>query len=234
MIPIKDLNKSGSFPFVVLIIIILNAIVFAYELSLPAQAQAAFFKAFGMTPKNLTYLALGESGGGLIPWWATLFTYMFLHGGWLHVIFNLWFLWIFGDNVEDMLGHARFALFYVSCGVGSAVAEAFFSANADVPIIGASGAIAGVMGAYLWLFPTARIVTLVWIIVIFFFVRIPAVIFLGLWFALQVFNGSGSYAADGSSGGIAWFAHAGGFVIGIVLILTLFRPVKKKKFIKEE
>ncbi len=233
MIPIKDLNKSGSFPFVVLIIIILNALVFAYELSLPDAAQAGFFKAFGMTPKNLTYMALGESGEGVIPWWATLFTYMFLHGGWLHVIFNLWFLWIFGDNVEDMLGHARFALFYVACGVGSAVAEAFFSANADVPIIGASGAIAGVMGAYLWLFPTARIVTLVWIIVIFFFVRIPAVIFLGLWFALQVFNGSGSYAAD-ASGGIAWFAHAGGFIIGIVLLLTFFRPIKKKKFIEEE
>jgi len=233
MIPIKDLNKSGSFPFVVLIIIILNALVFAYELSLPDAAQAGFFKAFGMTPKNLTYMALGESGEGVIPWWATLFTYMFLPGGWLHVIFNLWFLWIFGDNVEDMLGHARFALFYVACGVGSAVAEAFFSANADVPIIGASGAIAGVMGAYLWLFPTARIVTLVWIIVIFFFVRIPAVIFLGLWFALQVFNGSGSYAAD-ASGGIAWFAHAGGFIIGIVLLLTFFRPIKKKKFIEEE
>ncbi len=223
MIPIRDINPSRSTPFVVWFIIAINTLVFLFELSLNDQQLQAFAYMFGLVPERLPYLLVGEGNNFPVPVWMTFITHMFIHGGFLHIIFNMWFLFIFGDNVEDSLGHFRFAIFYLLCGLSAAIIQTLLTSNPSVPMIGASGAIAGVMGAYLWLFPHARIVTLIPVFIFFYFVEIPAVFFLGFWFFIQIFNGSGSYVAS-VSGGVAWWAHAGGFVTGIILVMTIFKP----------
>jgi len=231
MIPLKDDVPSRSMPIVTLVLIALNVAAYVYQLSLGFAADAggraaaeAFVFEFGATPCRLT--ATCDRGDFPSPY-VTVFTSMFLHGSPLHVAGNMLYLWIFGDNVEDSLGHGRFLLFYLLSGVAAAAAQTITSPTSTIPMIGASGAVSGVLGAYLLLFPYATILTLM---IFGFFIRsvhIPAVIVLGFWIVLQLINGwltmSASATGRGESGGVAWFAHIGGFLAGMLLLL-LFRP----------
>lgn len=221
MIPLRDRNPSGRFPLVTILLIIANAAVFIYQLSLGAKLPPFFYR-YALIPAHI--FSLGEAPG-ITPGvhFFPFLTSMFLHGGWLHVIGNMWYLWIFGDNVEDRLGHGRFLLFYVVCGIGAAAAHVMLNPHSTVPCVGASGAIAGVLGAYFISFPFARVVTLVPIFFFFTVIEIPAVIILLFWFVLQFFSGTLSImtAAQTGSGGVAWWAHVGGFVFGMILI-TVF------------
>jgi membrane associated rhomboid family serine protease len=153
---------------------------------------------------------------------------MFLHGGWLHLLGNMWFLWVFGDNIEDRLGHLRYLVFYLATGLGAGLAHALLNLSSTIPAVGASGAISGVLGAYFVLFPHSRVITLVPLLFFFFTVRLPAVIILGYWFAIQFISGLGAVALPGS-GGVAWWAHIGGFVLGAVLV-RMFRPRRRPVF----
>jgi rhomboid family protein len=231
MIPLKDDVASRSAPIVTIVLIALNVAAYVYQISLGLSVDAsgrdaaeAFVFEFGATPCRLT--ATCDRGDFPSPY-VTIFTSMFLHGSPLHVGGNMLYLWIFGDNVEDILGHGRFLLFYLLSGVAAAVAQTVTSPTSAVPMIGASGAVSGVLGAYLLLFPYATILTMV---IFGFFVRtvhIPALIVLGFWIVLQLINGwitvSASAMGRGETGGVAWFAHIGGFLAGMVLLL-LFRP----------
>ena len=231
MIPLKDDVPSRSVPFVTIALIALNIAAYVYQLSLgfavdPSgrPASEAFIFEFGATPCRLT--ATCDRGDFPSPY-VTVFTSMFLHGSPLHAAGNMLYLWIFGDNVEDALGHGRFLLFYLLSGVAAAAAQTITGPSSTIPMIGASGAVSGVLGAYLLLFPYATILTLM---IFGFFVRtvhIPAVIVLGFWIVLQLINGwltvSASAMGRGESGGVAWFAHIGGFLAGMLLLL-LFRP----------
>jgi membrane associated rhomboid family serine protease len=231
MIPLKDDVPSRSMPIVTVVLIALNVAAYVYQLSLAFAVDAggraaaeAFVFEFGATPCRLT--ATCDRGDFPSPY-VTVFTSMFLHGSPLHVAGNMLYLWIFGDNVEDALGHGRFLLFYLLSGVAAAAAQTITGPTSTIPMIGASGAVSGVLGAYLLLFPYATILTLM---IFGFFVRsvhIPAVIVLGFWIVLQLINGwltmNASAMGRGESGGVAWFAHIGGFLAGMLLLL-LFRP----------
>jgi len=220
MIPLRDRNPSGTFPVLTLTLILVNVFVFIYEVSL-GPSVTSFIKHYALTPAVVT----GSLRYGTVNFsdtFAPFFTSMFLHGGWLHLISNMWFLWIFGDNVEDTLGPVRYLLFYFLCGLAAAATQFAVQPESTLPTLGASGAIAGVLGAYAVLFPGARVVTLV---PIFFFLQIlelPAVIMIGYWFVLQILSGSVE-ALSPMHGGTAWWAHVGGFLTGIVLVLLL-RP----------
>lgn len=221
MIPLRDINPRSSTPVVTIALVMVNSLVWLYEISLPEAAANRFIYQMGMIPARLeAALTLPDASlaSALVP----LFTSIFLHGGWMHVIGNMWFLWVFGDNVEDRLGHLRYLLFYLASGVGAGVMHTLFDWGSNVPALGASGAISGVMGAYLVLFPRSRVVTLVPLIFFFFTVQLPAFIFLGYWFVLQFINGMGALGQRGM-GGVAWWAHIGGFVIGVVLAKALPR-----------
>jgi membrane associated rhomboid family serine protease len=213
MIPIKDTVQSRSVPVVTWAIILLNAIVFFYELSLPPGELEQFIAAFGMIPARL---ATDPDA------WVTLLTCMFLHGGWLHIIGNMWMLYLFGDNVEDRMGPVRYLLFYVLCGLVAGVTQYVANPNGTAPTIGASGAIAGVLGAYLVLFPTAQVITLIPILFYPVIVEIPAVFYLGLWFVSQLFHGTFALLSTQYYEGVAWWGHIGGFVAGMAL-LPLFK-----------
>jgi membrane associated rhomboid family serine protease len=220
MIPLRDRNPSGSFPSVTLALIAANTLVFLYEVQLGPELRH-FVARFALTPAEVTGDVLygtASLAGTAMPF----VTSMFLHGGWLHLIGNMWFLWIFGDNVEDTLGSFRYLLFYLACGLGAAGIHFAISPSSTAPTLGASGAIAGVLGAYAILFPGARVLTLVPIFLFLQIMELPALVVLGLWFVLQLFNGS--FALSSSAGpGIAWWAHIGGFLVGALLIL-LVRP----------
>jgi len=216
MIPLRDLNHSRTWPFVTVLIISLNGLAFFYELSLGRQLNKLFY-IFGVVPSFYFDMRYWESAGvlvGLMP----LFTSMFLHGGWLHFLGNMLYLWIFGDNVEDWVGHFRFLFFYLTCGLAAALLHIFTNPQSVLPTVGASGAIAGVLGAYLVLFPGAKVLTLVPILFFFQLIELPALIFLGFWFVMQFFSGALSLTA-GQVGGTAWWAHIGGFAAGVALIL---------------
>ncbi len=206
-----------------IVIIVINALIFLYQLSLGKNLDA-FFNTFALIPAH--YFYLGNQGGfHFIERYYPFITSQFLHGGWMHIIGNMWIFWIFGDNIEDRLGHFKFLLFYLLCGVAAGLTHVYTNSSSPVPTVGASGAIAGVMGAYILLFPRAKVKT---IIPIFFFIQIvdlPAFLFLGIWFLIQFFSGAVALAAGGAYGGVAWWAHIGGFTIGIVLILII--PRKK-------
>ena len=209
MFPIRDTIPHRETPFVVYFLIALNAFVFIIELSLPPIERHLFFYHFGLIPLKIT-----QNGWDFY----SLFTNMFLHGGWFHIICNMWALWIFGDNVEDRMGHLRFFIFYILCGLIANIVHYYFNQLSPVPVIGASGAIAGVMGAYMIMFPTSRIITLIPIFFIPFFFEIPAVVFLLFWFLFQVIAGTFTKAfMPPNVGGIAWWAHIGGFVAGMIL-----------------
>jgi membrane associated rhomboid family serine protease len=204
MFPIRDSEPSYSKPVVTMFIIAVNLLVFLYEASLDSYTLNAFIAHYGLIPAEFRASAI--------------FTSMFVHGGWLHVLGNMWFLWIFGNNIEDILGHEKYLIFYLLCGVAAAVAQTYFNLDSQVPMVGASGAIAGVMGAYLVKFPQARIRTLIFFIFITF-IDVPAWFMLIYWFAVQFFSGIGSIAeSTANSGGTAFFAHVGGFLVGILLI----------------
>ncbi len=206
MIPLRSSEPHYTKPSVNLVLIAANVLVFVYELSLGSGYRLNHFIAqYGIVPDRLNV--------------ASIFTSMFIHGGFLHIIGNMWFLWVFGRGVEDVLGHAKYLFFYLICGVAAAILHIVVNAGSTVPTIGASGAIAGVMGAYLVTFPRARVVTLVVLFIFITTVDIPAAFLLLYWFAIQFFNGVGSVGySQASSGDVAWFAHVGGFVAGIILI----------------
>jgi rhomboid family protein len=231
MIPLRDDVPSRSTPFVTIALVGLNVAVFLYQLSLGLSgdvsgrgAAEAFVMEFGAVPCRLTGVC-GSPDDFPSPL-LTIITSMFLHGGLLHVGGNMLYLWIFGDNVEDILGHGRFLLFYLLSGLAAAVAQTFSAPRSHIPMIGASGAISGVLGAYLIVFPYASILTLVMFGFFIRFVHVPAMIVLGFWVVLQLLNGylTLSVSTGGAeTGGVAWFAHIGGFLAGIVL-LFLLRP----------
>ncbi|HXG31852.1 MAG TPA: rhomboid family intramembrane serine protease [Bryobacteraceae bacterium] len=205
MIPLRDSQPSYSTPVVTAGLIVVNVLAFLYEISLDPFSLNHFIAAYGVIPDRFD------------P--STLVTSMFLHGGWMHLIGNMWFLWIYGDNVEDILGKAKFLLFYLLSGIAAGLVHVAFNPYSRVPTIGASGAIAGVMGAYMVKFPRSRIVTLVPIFVFLTTVEVPASIILLYWFVIQFFSGLGTIGESHlSQGGVAWFAHVGGFVAGVILI----------------
>jgi membrane associated rhomboid family serine protease len=193
------------------------------ELTLPQGALEQFFYLFGIVPARFVHPEWASLVGfPLDDYWPFL-TSMFLHGGWLHVIGNMWTLWIFGDNVEDRMGPVRFLFFYLSCGLAAGLVQTLTSPDSTIPTVGASGAIAGVMGAYFFLFPRARIIVLVPVFFFPLFFELPAVIYLGFWALSQVFSGSLALADPQSVGGVAWWAHVGGFTTGLVLQFLLVR-----------
>ena len=211
MIPLKDTVRAHSFPIVNWILIAVNIFMFLVEVSLGPQAEQ-FITALGVVPARL--LAVPSLGQVL-----TIFTSMFLHGGWLHLFSNMLALYIFGDNVEDRIGHGRYLVFYLLCGMIAASTHVAFNAASPVPTIGASGAISGILGAYFILYPRARVITLVPILILPWIVEIPALVYLGFWFLSQLFNGALSIVAGAQMyGGVAWWAHAGGFLAGTILV----------------
>ncbi|MCM2560706.1 rhomboid family intramembrane serine protease [Lutimaribacter sp. EGI FJ00015] len=211
MFPIRDHNPSSRTPYVTYALMAVNIAVFLlyWPTMTDTRTVMQFFDTWAMRPVTIS--------AGMD--WHTVVTSMFLHGGWMHIIGNMLFLWIFGDNMEDEMGHFSFFTFYMACGIGAALAHVAAAPFSQVPTVGASGAIAGVMGGYLLLFPRARVDVLVIFIIFFRIFPVPAWAMLGLWFGLQVFNGVG---ADLNGGGVAYWAHAGGFVIGLALTLPLF------------
>jgi membrane associated rhomboid family serine protease len=225
MIPLRDLNPTRTTPFVNYLIIAVNILMFMWELSFGPNLERALF--------NVAFIpARFWTPGYLVPNLFTIFISMFLHGGLLHIASNMLYLWIFGDNIEDRLGHGRYLLFYLLCGFGATMSHAFFNAGSRVPAIGASGAIAGVLGAYLILFPTARVTTLIPIFVFITIRELPAVFILGLWFVLQLFSGVGSLSvvAQEQTGGVAYFAHIGGFVLGMILVKVMGGSRSRRTF----
>ncbi len=220
MIPLKDRNPSYGIPFVNYAIIAANAVVFFHELSL-GHGLDSFFMKYGLVPSR--YFEMVTQHSHFITRYVPFVTSMFVHGGWLHIIGNMWFLYIFGDNVEDRLGHWRYLAFYFISGLAAAFLQVYLSAGSSVPTIGASGAISGVLGAYLLMFPRAKIVTLLPIFFFFDIIDISALLFIGFWFMIQFVSGMESLGVD-ASGGIAWWAHVGGFISGL-----LMAPLFKRK-----
>jgi len=215
VIPLKDLTPRRSFPVITLVLIAVNVVIFLHQISLSSAAGEAFVRAYGLVPYKIS-LALAGRRYTLTEALFPLFTCMFLHGGFLHLLGNMWFLWVFGGKVEDRLGSLPYLLFYLAAGIGSGVAQTLFSWGSQVPSIGASGAISGVLGAYIVFFPNSRILALVPLLIIWFLWRIPAVIFIGLWFLMQFLSGVSSLGSQ-SLGGVAWWAHVGGFLIGVAV-----------------
>ena len=221
MIPIKDTVLRSTYPFATLAIIALNFAIFGLQLLLPERDQNAFMYLFGLVPARYSHPLWAKLAGLPLDTYWPFVTNLFLHGGWFHIIGNMWFLYLFGDNVEDRLGHFRFISFYLLAGVAANIVFFLVERNSTMPVIGASGAIAGVMAAYLRLFPRARIVTLIPILFFPFFFEVPAVLFMGFWFLMQIFSGAVSLTVAGDGGGIAWWAHIGGFAVGYLLIKPL-------------
>ena len=219
-IPLKDLNPSRRYPFVNLTLILLNIGVFLYQfnlkVTLTSRAYDAILVSYSVVPARFLAFASGHTGFDVA--FLPLLTSMFLHQGLLHIAGNMLFLWIFGDNVEDSFGHIAYFFFYLVCGIGAGLFQALFNLHSTVPALGASGAISGVMGAYILLYPRARILTLVFIFVL----PIPAVFVLGSWFVMQILAGMNALGA-GLMGGVAWWAHIGGFLLGMLLTNFLAR-----------
>jgi membrane associated rhomboid family serine protease len=207
MIPLRDVIPSRTFPFINILLIVLNSLAFLYELSVSNAGFEPFLRAFALVPADFH--------------WSSVLTSMFIHGGWLHFLGNMLYLWIFGDNVEDRLGHFRYLIFYLLCGTVAGVAHVLMNPNSILPTLGASGAIAGVMGAYFVLYPRSQILTLV---PLFFFymrvIEVPAIVFLGIWFVIQFLSGAATAGVE--SGGVAVWAHIAGFLTGMAWVL-LFR-----------
>ncbi len=230
MIPVGDEPRSRAFPWVNLGLIAINVLVFFYELSLDQRGLQRLFFDWGVISQRLVDWLKAPSG------WeepATVFTSMFLHGGWLHLIGNMLYLWVFGDNVEDALGHVKYLLFYLVSGIGAVAMQVAVDMDARIPMVGASGAISGVLGAYMFLYPTATVSVLVPFFWFFGFVPMPAVVLIGFWFLLQLFSGVASLGAPavGVEQGIAFWAHIGGFVTGFLIVLV-FRPKRRSRLVQ--
>jgi membrane associated rhomboid family serine protease len=216
MIPLRDAAPSHSFPAITVLLIALNVLAYLHELSLGRKLDV-FLMQYGAVPQHFI-MAGQREGVSAVERFLPLFTSMFLHGGWLHLGGNMLYLWIFGDNVEDRLGHLRFVLFYVACGLAAAFAQIYIYPTSKIPMVGASGAVAGVLGAYLVLFPHSRVLALIPILFFFQVVELPAFFFLLFWFGMQFLNGAVSITgAPYMTGGVAWWAHIGGFASGMAL-----------------
>ena len=208
MFPLRDVIPSRTFPYITITIIVLNVLAWLFELG-QGEYLPAFLQTFGVVPADLRL--------------STLITSMFLHGSWMHIITNMWYLWIFGDNVEDRVGHGRYIVFYLLCGVAAALGQVAMDPTSPVPTVGASGAIAGVMGAYFVLYPRSRVLTLVPIFFYIEIIELPTIILLGFWFLLQLFSvGAVSYTSN--QGGVAFAAHVAGFVVGAIGIFLFRKP----------
>jgi len=212
MIPLRvDIQRHSAALFNGLLIL-LNVAVFFYELSLPPRQGQALVFAFGLTPAQMQLLFASPGitlGQAFLP----MLTSMFLHGGWMHLLGNMLFLWVFGGSVEEAIGHFQYLFFYLFCGFGSAIVHTIFNWGSKIPTVGASGAISGIMGAFIVLFPRARVTTLIPALFLFFTVQIPAVLMLGYWFLIQIFSGVASLGVS-DQGGVAWWAHIGGSLLG--------------------
>lgn len=219
-IPLKDLNPSRTYPFINITLIVVNAVVFFYQLSLQftlsPRAYQAYLLDYATVPARIPAFLSGHATFQMA--FLPLFTSMFLHSGLLHIAGNMLFLWIFGDNVEDFFGHLPYLFFYTVCGIGAGLIHSLFNFYSRVPALGASGAISGVMGAYILLYPRSRVLTLVFI----FLLPIPAVFVLGEWFIVQFLSGMNALGS-GASGGVAWMAHIGGFLLGILITAMMKR-----------
>ena len=203
MIPLRDVIPSRTTPYITVTIIILNVLAWLFELALPADVRTVFLQVYGVVPADFHV--------------TTLITSMFLHGGWMHVLGNMWYLWIFGDNVEDRFGHGRFIVFYLLCGIIAALGQIAIDPGSTLPTIGASGAIAGVMGAYFVLYPRSRVLTLIPLIIFWEIIELPAIVLLGFWFVIQLFSaGTIAITASTGGGGVAFAAHVAGFVVGMI------------------
>ena len=222
MIPLKDDIVSSSFPFINTLLIAINALAFLYELSL-GPGQNLFMVQYAAVPEKVV------SSGAL--GWMSIMASMFLHAGWAHFLGNMLYLYIFGDNVEDALGHFKYLAFYLLCGFGAAWAHILTDPGSAVPMVGASGAIAGVLGAYFLLYPKARVLTLVFLGFFVRIIKIPALVVLGFWIILQLVLGLGSLPLRGQGGGVAWFAHIGGFACGMVLIFAMGGWRKRQNYV---
>lgn len=248
MLPLRDNVPSRTTPVVNYLMIGICSVVFFLQVS-QQSGEPSLIEQYGMIPARVSgpdpdaktvYLQPIDTPDGIrlvrapgdqpfppaaVPGWATLLTCIFLHGGWMHFFGNMWFLWIFGDNVEDRYGHGGYLTFYLLCGAAASAAHYAVGPNSMIPTIGASGAIAGVMGAYLFLYPKARVLALVPLVVIFQVLSVPAPLFLGFWFLMQFYQGAAA-SASGAAGGVAWWAHVGGFVVGLVMTMFLGRKHK--------
>jgi len=213
MFPLRDVIPSRTTPFITMAIIAANVLAFLYEQSFDPQSLDVFIRTWGFVP--------------VVFAWPSIFSSMFLHGGLWHLAGNMWSLWIFGDNVEDRLGHFRYLGFYVFCGVVAAVAHFWSDPASAVPTIGASGAIAGIMGAYFVLYPRSRVLTLIFLVFYIDIIEVPAVVFLGFWFLMQLVSGVGALATTTeAAGGIAFWAHVAGFAVGAALVKLLAKPIQ--------
>lgn len=223
MVPLNDDNPTNSTPVVVYALITINILVFFHQMSLGGRLND-FFQLYAVIPGQLTAAFEGIPPNQPVPEIYTLITSQFLHGGFMHIGFNMLFLWTFGNNIEDCLGHSKFVIFYLGCGVLAGLTHWFFDMSSFVPTVGASGAIAGVMGAYIIKYPKAQILTLLPLGFFITTIRIPAFFFLGFWFVQQAFNSLLSLGSTANMGGVAYWAHAGGFVFGAILgpLLGLF------------
>jgi membrane associated rhomboid family serine protease len=215
MFPLRDDNPTRIKPILTLALIVANTLVFFYQLSLGARQGELFVYQYGSIPAVLFGIRQLPSGVAAIPPFLSLFTSMFLHGGWLHLIGNMWYLWIFGNNIEEAMGRFRFILFYMLSGLAASMCQSLANVGSVIPSIGASGAISGVLGAYLLLYPRARVLVLIPLGLFTQLIYIPAVVVLGFWFVLQLLSGSFS---NTQAGGVAWWAHVGGFLAGMLLV----------------
>lgn len=212
MIPLKDDNPTRTFPFINIALIVVNVLVFFYQLTLPPHAYKAFLLANATIPMRIPAFLAGHVGFQMAFY--PIFTSMFLHAGLMHLLGNMLFLYVFGDNVEDSFGHFAYLVFYLFCGIGSGLIHVLFNLHSSLPAIGASGAISGVMGAYAVMFPRARVLMLFFV----FLIPIPAIFVLGYWFVIQFLEGMGQLGSS-AMGGVAFWAHIGGFVIGLLIAL---------------
>lgn len=221
MIPLRDTIRSPRFPAMTWLILLLNLAVFLYEITLSNQSLIQFTQDFGLVPNLLQIDPLRFT--------FSIFSSMFIHAGWFHLVSNLWILHIFADNVEGRMGPISFLFFYLASGIAAALLQDFLFPDSSIPVIGASGAIAGVLGAYILMFPSARVVTLVPLLIFFTVIQVPAFIYLGFWFLSQLFSGLASF--EGAGGGVAWWAHIGGFLVGL-LITPYFRNPPEPEIIE--
>lgn len=228
MFPLHDNIPHKHPPLINSALILTNVIIFIFQTSLPEPYLILFLQKYGLVPARYTSpvwaFMTHTSSRDFTPFLSN----MFLHGGWLHLISNMWFLFIFGDNVEDRLGHVRYLLFYLLCGLMANLTHFLTNPSSTVPVVGASGAIAGVMGAYLLLFPYAKVLTFIPIFFLPYFIELPALLFLLAWFIAQLFSGIFSLGALGHSASIAWWAHIGGFISGMILLSFLLKPQARK------
>lgn len=234
MLPIRDTIPTRYFPLATWTVIGANVLVFAFELRLPDRQLEAFLYLFGIVPARYSHPEWAQWVGFPIDDYWPFLTSMFLHGGWMHIIGNMWTLWIFGDNVEDRMGPGRFLVFYLLCGVIAGVVHLLLNASSTVPTVGASGAIAGVLGAYFVLFPRAYVIALFPIFFYPLFFAVPAAIYLLVWFGMQFLSGTAALLGPEDVGGVAWWAHIAGFVAGATFVGLFLDPSRQRRFYRDK